>query len=178
MLGFRCCVGFFSSCREQGLFSRCNVQKSSCAGFSPCRAWHLGPVGFHRSGSEALRLNSCCTKAQSCLTVWDPTDCSMPSSSVLHYLLEFAQIHVHWVGDAILSSHLLPSLSPFAFYLSQHQGLETLSSLYSTQTNEHRTQILEGNGTLSAVERFPAKEKNLKFTYNHYQSVSFSSTEL
>ena len=30
-----------------------------------------------------------------------PMDCSMPGSSVLHYLPEFAQIHVHWVGDAI-----------------------------------------------------------------------------
>ena len=25
----------------------------------------------------------------------DPTDCSMSGFSVLHYLLEFAQIHVH-----------------------------------------------------------------------------------
>ena len=28
-------------------------------------------------------------------------DCSVPGSSVLHYLPEFAQIHVHWGGDAI-----------------------------------------------------------------------------
>ena len=41
---------------------------------------------------------------------------------VLHYVSEFAQIHVHWVGDAIWSSYpLLPS-SP-AFNLFQHQGL-------------------------------------------------------
>ena len=35
--------------------------------------------------------------------VWlcDPMDCSMSGSPVLHYLLEFAQIHVHWVGVAI-----------------------------------------------------------------------------
>ena len=30
-----------------------------------------------------------------CLTLCDPMDCSMPASSVLHYLPEFAQIHVH-----------------------------------------------------------------------------------
>ena len=36
---------------------------------------------------------------------------------------EFAQIHVHWVGDAIQPSHPLLSPSPFAFNLSQHQGL-------------------------------------------------------
>ena len=28
-------------------------------------------------------------------------DGSMTDLSVLHYLLEFAQIHIHWVGNAI-----------------------------------------------------------------------------
>ena len=42
--------------------------------------------------------------------------------SVLHSLLEFAQIHVHWVGDAIQPSHSLSPSSP-AFSHSQHQGL-------------------------------------------------------
>ena len=36
----------------------------------------------------------------------------MPGFPVLHYLPEFAQIHVLWVGDAIQSSHPLPSPSP------------------------------------------------------------------
>ena len=43
--------------------------------------------------------------------------------SVLHYLPEFAQIHVHWVHDAIESSHPLPPSSPPAFNLSQNWGL-------------------------------------------------------
>ena len=43
--------------------------------------------------------------------------------SVLHHLLELAQTHVHWVGDAIQPSHPLLSSSSPAFYLSQHQGL-------------------------------------------------------
>ena len=30
-----------------------------------------------------------------------PINCSTPGFSVLLYLPEFAQIHVHWVGDAI-----------------------------------------------------------------------------
>ena len=50
-------------------------------------------------------------------------DCSTLSFPVLHRLLEFAQIHVHWVRDAILPSHLLSSPSPPDFNLSQHQGL-------------------------------------------------------
>ena len=28
-------------------------------------------------------------------------DCSVPGSSVLHYLLEFAQIDIYYVGDAM-----------------------------------------------------------------------------
>ena len=36
-------------------------------------------------------------------------DCSTPSFSVLHYLPEFAQTRVHWVGHAIQPSYPLPS---------------------------------------------------------------------
>ena len=61
--------------------------------------------------------------AKSCLMLCDPIDCSMPGFPVLHYLPEFAQIHVHWVGDAIQPSRPLSSPSPPAFNLSQHQGL-------------------------------------------------------
>ena len=39
--------------------------------------------------------------AQLCLTLWDPKDCSMPGLPVHHQLLEFAQTHVHWVGNAV-----------------------------------------------------------------------------
>ena len=47
----------------------------------------------------------CCSTAKLCLTLSNPMDCSTPGSSVLHYLLEFAQICVHWISD--LSSHLI-----------------------------------------------------------------------
>ena len=61
--------------------------------------------------------------AQSCPTLCDPMDCSTPGLPVHHQLPEFAQTHVHWVGDAIQPSHPLSSPSPPAFSLSQHQGL-------------------------------------------------------
>ena len=48
-------------------------------------------------------------------------DCSTPGLPIPHYLLEFAQVHVHWIGDAIQPPHLSPSSS--AFNLSHHQGL-------------------------------------------------------
>ena len=60
---------------------------------------------------------------QSCSTLCDPMDCSMPGFPVHHQLPEVAQIYVHRVSDAIQPSHPLPPPSPFAFNLSQHQGL-------------------------------------------------------
>ena len=61
--------------------------------------------------------------AQSCLTLCDPMNCSMPGLHVHHQLLEFTQTHAHWVGDAIQPSHPLLSPSPPAPNPSQHQGL-------------------------------------------------------
>ena len=65
----------------------------------------------------------CCLVTQSCPTLCDPMDFSTSGSSVLHCIPEFAQIHVHWVSDAIQPSHLLLTPSPPALNLSQHQGL-------------------------------------------------------
>ena len=61
--------------------------------------------------------------AQSCLTLCDPMNRSMPGLPVHHQLLEFTQSHVHRVSDAIQPSHPLSSPSPPAFNLSQNQGL-------------------------------------------------------
>ena len=66
---------------------------------------------------------SCCSVAKSCLTLCDPTDCSMQDLPVPYHLSEFAQTHVLWLGDAIQPSHPLSSPSPPAFNLSQHHGL-------------------------------------------------------
>ena len=60
---------------------------------------------------------------QSCPTLCDPMDCSMPGLPLHNQLPEFTQTHVHRVGDAIQPSHPLSSPSPPAFNLSQHQGL-------------------------------------------------------
>ena len=42
--------------------------------------------------------------AQSCPTLCDPMNSSMPGLPVHHQLLESTQTYVHWVGDAISSS--------------------------------------------------------------------------
>ena len=64
-----------------------------------------------------------CSATKSCLTLCNPMDFSTAGSPVLHHLPEFAQTHVHRVGDAIQLSHLLSPPSPPALSISQHQGL-------------------------------------------------------
>ena len=72
-----------------------------------------------------------CSVAQSCPTLCSPVNCSTLGFPVLHYLLESAQTHVHWVSDAIQPSHPLSPSSPPAFRLSQHQDLfQWVSSSY------------------------------------------------
>ena len=74
---------------------------------------------------QAIVTSACqfSSVAQSCPTLHNPMDCSMPGFPIHHQLPELAQTHVHRVGDAIQPSHPLSSLSPPAFNLSQHQGL-------------------------------------------------------
>ena len=69
-----------------------------------------------------VKLNSisslrCCVVVQclSCVRLCDAMDCSTPGSPILHCLPEFAQIHAHWVGDAIY--HLI-LCHPFLLYPS------------------------------------------------------------
>ena len=59
----------------------------------------------------------CCSVTKSCPTPCNPMNCHMPGFPVLHCLSELAQIHAHWVNDAInhlILCHplLLPSIFP------------------------------------------------------------------
>ena len=80
----------------------------------------------------------CCSVTELCLILGHPMNCSSPCFPVLHHLLEFAQTHVHWVGDAIQLSHPLSPSSPFAFNLSYHQGLSQWVSF-----SHHVAKVLE-----------------------------------
>ena len=81
-------------------------------------------TGHHHSHKEYAVVQSL-----SCVRLCDLMDCSTPGFPVLHHLLEFAQIHVHWVSDSIQPSHPLSSPSPPAFNLSQHQVFSNESVL-------------------------------------------------
>ena len=65
-----------------------------------------------------------CSVTKSGLPLCHPMDCSTSGFPILHHLPEFAQIHVHWVGDAtqpsyfcyplLLSPSIFPSIRVFS----------------------------------------------------------------
>ena len=67
--------------------------------------------------------------AQSCPTLCNPMNHSMPGLPVHHQLPDFTQTHVHWVGDAIQPSILcrllllLPSIFPSIRVFSNESAL-------------------------------------------------------
>ena len=69
-------------------------------------------------------------------------DCSMPAFSVFHYLLEFAQTHVHWVDDAIQPS----SVAPFS---SWSQSFPESGSFPKSQLFASGAQILSFSFSIS-----------------------------
>ena len=83
----------------------------------PCR---LSPLNASITKSISDQIRSV---AQSCPTLCDPINRSMPGLPVHHQLPEFTETHVHRVSDAILPSHPLSSPSPLAPSPSQHQSL-------------------------------------------------------
>ena len=77
----------------------------------------------HQGWPQIPSLVQFSSVAQSCPTLCDPMNCSMPGLPVHHQLPEFTQTHVHRGSDAIQPSHPLLSPSPPAPNPSQHQSL-------------------------------------------------------
>ena len=76
-------------------------------------------------------------------------DCNTSGFSVPYHLLEFAQVHVHCISDAIQPSHLLSSSSAFTLY--RHQGL--MSQLFTSGSQSFGASALvlvkDGKGVYS-----------------------------
>ena len=102
---------------------------------------------LHKFRSIILQFSSI---AQSCLTLWDPMNRSMPGHPVHRQLLEFIQTHVHRVGDAIQPSHPLLSPSPPAPNPSQHQGL-----LQGVNSSHQVAKVLEFSFSISPSHEHP-----------------------
>ena len=76
-----------------------------------------GQNGKANESLNAMCCCCCCSAAKLCPSLCSPMDCSTPGLPAPHSLLVFAQVHVHWVGDAIqhlILCHplLLPSIFP------------------------------------------------------------------
>ena len=92
----------------------------------------------------------CCSVSQSCPTLCDPMDCSMPAFPVPHHLQKFAQVHVPCLSDAIQPSHpLTPSSS--AINLSQYQGLFQWVS-FSHTSNDQNTGVSASTSVLPSIQ--------------------------
>ena len=75
------------------------------------------------ASASVLTINQFSSVTQSCPTLCNPMDCNKPGFPVHHQLPEFAQTHIHWVGDTIQPPDPLSSPSPSSFNLSQRQVL-------------------------------------------------------
>ena len=86
---------------------------------------HPGLISFRMDWLDLLEYSAVQSSSviQSCPTLCDPMNRSMPGLLVHHQLLEFTQTHIHPVSDAIQQSHPLASPSPPAPNPSQHQSL-------------------------------------------------------
>ena len=89
---------------------------------------HILPCTYQRS--VWLRPGCYCSVAKLCPTLCDPMDYSTPGFPVHHQLLELAQNHGHWVGDAIQRSHSLLSPPPPAFNVSSIRVFSSESVLH------------------------------------------------
>ena len=96
-------------------FSRSSSQPRDQTQVSCIADWFFTIWATREAWDHSVQFSSV---TQSCPTLWDPMDCSMPGLPVHHQLPEFTQTHVHWVGDAIQPSHSLSSPSPPTFNLS------------------------------------------------------------
>ena len=97
--------------------------------------------------------------AQSCLTLCDPMNHSMPGLPVHHQHPEFTQTLVHQVGDAIQPSHPLSSPSPPAPNLSQHQGL------FKWVSSSHQ---------VAKVLEFQLQHQSFQWTFRTWSSLGWT----
>ena len=93
-----------------------------------CTLWQSEYSVLDKGDPEGLSLNKyhkfcCCLVAKLCPSLCDPINCSTPGFPVPQHLPEFAQIHVHWISDAVQPSHPLSPSTSSTFNFSHHQGL-------------------------------------------------------
>ena len=110
------------------MLSNIHVRSSTIDSSQKAEATEMSTKGYPSLKNKSVQFSSV---TQSCLTLCDPMECSIPGFPVLHQLPELAQTHAHQVSDAIQQSHPLLSPSPPPFSISQ------LQCLFSNQSVLH-----------------------------------------
>ena len=122
--------------------------------------------------------------AQSCPTLCDPMNSSMPGLPVHHQLLESTQTYVHWVGDAISSSVVPFPSCPQSFpasgssQMSQHfasggQRIEVSASTSVLPMNTQDWSPLGWTGWISLQSKGLSTVLSNTTVQKHYSMLSF-----
>ena len=103
-----------------------------------------------------------------------PHGLQYPGLPVPCHLPEFAQVHVHWITDAILPSHLLSPSSPAPKFSQHQEPFQWISSSHQvTKTLElHSASVLP----VSIQDCFPLKLTGLTSSLSNGLLGVFSST--
>ena len=104
----------------------CNIYSVGQDAFSHFLLLTYLPTGTHVTHTAQWVLASnllLFSQPPGCVWLCDLMNGSKPGLSVPHRLLDFAQVHVHCISDAVQPSHPLTPSSPSALNLSLHPGL-------------------------------------------------------
>ena len=106
------------------------------------------PLSMGFSRQEYWSCCSCCSMAQSCLTLWDPTDCSMPGFPVLpisQSLFKFMSI------ELVMPSNFSSSVIPFS---SCRHSFPASGSFPMSQLFTPGVQSIGASGSASVLSRY------------------------
>ena len=131
------------------------------------------PIGFTCLFHLPVQFSSV---TQSCLTLCDPMDCSMPGFPVHHELLDFTQTQVHWVGDAIQPSHpcCLLLLPPQSFLAS---GVFPVSQFFTSGGQNTGASVSASDLPMNIQDWFPSGLTRLISLQSKGLSRVFSNTK-
>ena len=122
-------------------------------------------------GKESEKVSLSVTK--SCPTLCNPTDCNMPGSSVLHYLLEFAPPLSWWCYLTISSSATLYSFCLQSFPAS---GSFPINQLFTSGGQSIRTSASASVLPMNVQGWFPLGLTGLISLQSKGLSRGFSNT--
>ena len=122
---------------------------------------------------------------QPCPTLCDYMDCSLPCLHVTHYLLEFSQVYVHCIGDAIQPFHPLVTSFP-ALNLSQYQDFSNGLTVCIRWTQELQLQhqwsiplhFREYSGLISLKNDYDTNKNYNSALYRTIQCFPYLTTTL